>query len=207
MTRFLAAVAVLFVLIGGPAHAIEEPRYTVSLKAGNLEVRDYPVLLSAQVTVTGERNEAVSTGFRLLASYIFGGNARKQSISMTAPVVQTRTGGRFLPMTAPPAPGARPASWVVSFIMPSGFTLASLPAPQDGRVRLGALPAARVAVARFSGLAGDADIRRETGFLETFMARNHLRPVGGPSLARYDPPWIPWFLRRNEIWIPVTTAG
>jgi hypothetical protein len=87
--------------------------------------------------------------------------------------------------------------------MPRGSTLATLPTPKDSRVRLKPLPPSRLAVARFSGLAGESDIRKQTAALQAFIAEHHLRAAGEPSLSRYDPPWTPWFARRNEIWIPL----
>ena len=183
--------------------ATEEPPFTVTLKAGDLEVRDYPALIAAEVTVGGDRGQAVNAGFRLLAGYIFGGNAGKKSIAMTAPVVQARATGEKIAMTAPVTQSGGPGSWVVRFIMPKGYTLATLPTPKDPRVQLKALPPSRLAVARFSGLAGEADVRKQTAALEAFIDEHHLRKVGEPSLARYDPPWTPWFMRRNEIWAPV----
>ena len=183
--------------------AVEEPPYTVEIQAGSIQVRDYPPVIAAEVTVGGDRGAAVNAGFRLLAGYIFGGNSRKQSIAMTAPVVQARGGGVTIPMTAPVTQGGGPGAWVVRFIMPRGSTLATLPTPNDARVHLRALPAARIAVSRFSGFTADGDIRRETRALEAFLAEYHLRAAAKASLARYDPPWTPWFMRRNEIWIPL----
>lgn len=204
MMKRLARLAVLvFTFMGGPALAVEEPPYTVEIQAGPIQVRDYPALIAAETTVSGERGAAGAAGFRLLAGYIFGGNSRKQSIAMTAPVVQGRGQGMTIPMTAPVTQGGGPGGWVVRFIMPRGSTLASLPTPNDSRVHLRPLPPSRIAVARFSGLAGDNDIRRETATLEAFLAEYHLRVAGRASLARYDPPWTPWFMRRNEIWIPL----
>jgi hypothetical protein len=183
--------------------AVEEPPYTVEIQAGPIQVRDYPALVAAEVDIGGDRAAAGAAGFRLLAGYIFGGNSRKQSIAMTAPVVQARGGGVTIPMTAPVTQGGGPGAWVVRFIMPRGSTLPNLPTPNDARVHLRALPPNRIAVARFSGLAGDKDILRETETLEAFLAEYHLRAAGKASLARYDPPWTPWFMRRNEIWIPL----
>ncbi len=183
--------------------ATEEPAFKVEIQAGALEVRDYPALIAAEVTVGGDRGAAGNQGFRLLAGYIFGGNTRKESLAMTAPVVMARAGGETIPMTAPVMQGGGPGAWVVRFIMPAGRTMASLPTPNDQRVRLVAVPPTRIAVARFSGLAGEGDIKRQTADLEAFIAARHLKATGAPSLSRYDPPWTPWFMRRNEIWIPV----
>jgi hypothetical protein len=197
-------LACLLTFLGGPALATEEPPFKVTLGGGAMEVRDYPGLIAAEVTVGGDRGTAVNQGFRLLAAYIFGGNTRKESIAMTAPVVQARAGGETIPMTAPVTQSGAAGAWVVRFIMPAGHSLATLPTPKDPRVRLVALPPERIAVARFSGLAGEGDIKRQTADLIAFIAAHHLKRTGEPSLARYDPPWTPWFMRRNEIWIAVS---
>jgi hypothetical protein len=203
MKPVLVFLTLLFTLAGGAAMATEEPAFKVAIQAGALEVRDYPALIAAEVTVGGDRGAAGNQGFRLLAGYIFGGNTRKESLAMTAPVVMARTGGETIAMTAPVIQGGGPGAWVVRFIMPAGRSLESLPTPNDKRVRLVPIPPTRIAVARFSGLAGEGDVKRQTADLEAFIAARHLHATGAPALSRYDPPWTPWFMRRNEIWIPV----
>ena len=94
-------------------------------------------------------------------------------------------------------------SWTVQFLMPSNYTLDTLPKPNDARVRLVPVPAARMAVVQFSGLAREDDIATQTGLLNTLVTRNKLQALGAPALARYDPPWTPWFMRRNEIMVAV----
>ena len=199
-------VFVLFMLWGASVMATEEPAFTSSLKEGAFEVRSYPALVAAQVSVTGTRDEASSAGFKLLAGYIFGGNTRRQSIAMTAPVVQAKPDSQTIAMTAPVIQTAAPGSaeaWTVRFIMPASFTLATLPTPNDARVQLLALPPARYAVVTFSGLANEDDVVKRTAELDTFMAEHALKAAGPPALARYNPPWTPWFMRRNEVQIPV----
>ena len=199
----LAMAAIALSITAGTAMATEEPPYTPSLKDGNFEVRDYPALIAAEVSVSGDRAQASSEGFKLLAAYIFGGNTKKQSIAMTAPVVQAAAESEKIAMTAPVMQTGQPGGWTVRFVMPRSYTLATLPTPNDARVRLVSVPAARVAVVRFSGLAGDDDIAEQTGLLNDFVARNRLDKTGRPALARYNPPWTPPFLRRNEIMVPV----
>lgn len=187
--------------------ATEEPAFSSSLKEGAFEVRSYPALVAAQVSVTGTRDEASSAGFKLLAGYIFGGNTRRQSIAMTAPVVQSKPGSETIAMTAPVIQAAmpdRPEAWTVRFIMPAGFTMDTLPMPDDARVQLLALPPARYAVVMFSGMAHEDDVVQKTAELTTFMAEHALRAAGPPALARYNPPWTLWFMRRNEVHIPVS---
>ncbi len=188
-------------LAGGTAMAIEEPEFTIVLAEGAFEVRDYPSLIAAEVSVGGARDEASSAGFRLLAGYIFGGNTAKESVAMTAPVVQERARGETIAMTSPVIQSGSDDAWIVRFIMPASYDLETLPTPNDPQVRLVTIPARRYAVVRFSGLARPAEAARRTADLESFMARHELRAVAPPSLARYDPPWTVWFMRRNEVWI------
>lgn len=188
--------------------ATEEPAFTVSQKEDAFEVRSYPALLAAQVNVSGTRDEASNAGFKLLAGYIFGGNTRKQSIAMTAPVVQAplQAGSEKIAMTAPVIQSnvaGQPGEWTVRFIMPSSYTLDTLPTPNDGNVQLMQLPPARFAAVTFSGLAREDDVALRTAELNTYMKTHALRAAGPPALARYNPPWTLWFMRRNEILIPL----
>jgi hypothetical protein len=199
----LVAMAIALSAAGGSAMATEEPSYTVSLKEGNFEVRDYPAMVAAEVSVSGDRGEASSEGFKLLAGYIFGGNTKKQNIAMTAPVVQAAAESEKIAMTAPVLQTGQSGSWTVRFLMPSSYTLDTLPKPNDARVRLLPVPATRMAVVQFSGLAREDDIVTQTGLLNTLVARYKLQALGTPVLARYNPPWTPWFMRRNEIMVAV----
>jgi len=184
--------------------AVEEPKFQVSVREDAFEVRDYPALVAAEVQVGGSREEASNAGFRLLAAYIFGGNTRRESIAMTAPVVQAPV-SQNVPMTAPVIQSGEAGAWTVRFIMPEGSTLQSLPTPNDPKVRLLELAPQRFAVVRFSGLAGAKDVERHTQELRAFMTRRDLNASGSPSLARYNPPWTLWFMRRNEVMIPLAT--
>ncbi len=182
--------------------ATEEPPFTLVRSDGDFSLRDYPGLVSAEVTVTGDRKAAASKGFRLLAGYIFGGNTRKQSIAMTAPVTQQASSEKIA-MTAPVLQSGGDGAWVIRFIMPRGATLETLPTPNNPQVHLRTLPAERVAVVRFSGLARQDDVEERTRALTGFIKAQQLQPIGPPTLAQYDPPWTLWFMRRNEVMIPV----
>ena len=202
--KLLLCTLFLLSTLTGVAMATEEPSYTSILQEAPFEIREYPALIAAEVTVSGERSEAVSAGFRLLAGYIFGGNTRKQSIAMTAPVIQNESPYEKIAMTAPVMQSADPSGWIIRFIMPASYTLETLPMPNDPKVRLMPLPPKRVAVVRFSGLVDDNDVEQQTTVLRAFVAKQKLTTVGTPSLARYDPPWTLWFLRRNEIMLEVS---
>lgn len=186
--------------------ATDEPVFEVAIREGAFEVRDYPALIVAEVTVGGSRDEASNAGFRLLAGYIFGGNHARQSIAMTAPVVQERAAGERIPMTAPVSTRGETGSWLVRFVMPAGSKLETMPVPNDARVHQRAIPPARFAVVRFSGLAGENDVKKKTAELAAFTTSHHLQVAGAASLARYNPPWTPWFMRRNEVMSPLSNG-
>ena len=191
-------------LLGTPVMATEEPPFTVKSAQGEFEVRDYPALVAAEVTVTGDRKDAAGKGFRLLAGYIFGGNTRKQGIAMTAPVTQASVKAEKIAMTAPVLQTGGNGSWVIRFIMPRGSTLETLPRPNNPEVHLVTVAPARMAVVKFSGLARQDDVDANTAALLRFVKAQHMQAIGASSLAQYDPPWTLWFLRRNEVMIPIS---
>jgi hypothetical protein len=190
------------VAAGSLGQSIEEPKFTVVRREGDIEIRDYPALVAAEVTVTGDQKVAVSKGFRLLAGYIFGANTRRQKIAMTAPVVQQHT-GEHIAMTAPVMQTPSDGAWVVRFTMPAHYTLATLPKPDDPRVTLRPVAPARFAVIRFSGFVGKANVDQNTAALLAFVNAHGLHAVGPAAIAQYNPPWTLWFLRRNEVMIPL----
>jgi hypothetical protein len=189
-------------MLGSPAMATEEPPFTVHLAKGEFEVRDYPALVAAEGSVPGDRRQAASKGFRLLARYIFGGNTAKRSIAMTAPVTQAAASEKIA-MTAPVMQIGGNGTWVIRFIMPQGSTLETLPKPNNPAVKLRGLAPSRVAVVKFSGLARQDDVDARTAALSQFAKAQNLQVIGPPSLAQYDPPWTLWFMRRNEVMLPV----
>ena len=202
MKRILLGVLLGLTLFGSRAMAVEEPAFKSVLQEGAFEIRDYPALVVAEVTVTGDQKEAASKGFRLLAGYIFGGNKRRQGIAMTAPVAQQPSSEKIA-MTAPVTQTHNAGAWVVRFTMPSAYSLETLPEPNDPKVHLSVLSPARFAVLRFSGLAQKDDVEAKTAELIALAQAHHLHTTGAASLAQYNPPWTLWFMRRNEVMIPV----
>ena len=182
--------------------AVEEAAFKTVLSDGAFQVRDYPGLIVAEVTVTGEQKAAASKGFRLLAGYIFGGNKRRQSIAMTAPVAQAPVSEKIA-MTAPVTQIENAGTWIVRFTMPSALTMEALPEPNDPKVQLRRLPPTRVAVLRFSGLAGERDVATKTAELLKAAKAHHIGTIGPVTLAQYNPPWTLWFMRRNEVLVSV----
>ena len=203
-----ALIAAMFVAtLASAAMAVEEPAFKQVLREGDFELREYPALVAAEVTVAGDQKEAANKGFRLLAGYIFGGNKRRQNIAMTAPVAQ-QAASEKIAMTAPVAQTRNAAgSWVVRFTMPSAYSLQTLPVPDDSRVSLRNIAPARFAVLRFSGLAQSGDVETRSNELLALVKSHRLRAIGSVSLAQYNPPWTLWFMRRNEVMVEVATSA
>jgi hypothetical protein len=209
MTIFIkrTAVVLAMALVGGflvfkPAAAkVAEPPFTSVFKQGDFEIRDYAPQVVAEVTVSSNSREPANDGFRPLAGYIFGGNAPRTQIAMTAPV--TRQQGARIAMTAPVTRQATGASWNIRFIMPAGSRLETMPRPNDPNVRLMEEPGKRYAVIRFSGLGQQATLDQKTALLRTFVAERGLTARGNPVIAFYDPPFTVPFMRRNEVWLEV----
>ena len=181
---------------------VKEPAFAVELRDRDFEVRRYDTRVVAETQVVGSRKEAENEGFRRLAGYIFGGNRGKAKVAMTAPVGQ-RAEPRKLAMTAPVGQRAEGEGWTVSFTMPSGETMATLPEPSDARVTLRELPESRFAVVKFSGRWTEESFAKNTESLRTWLGEHGVQAAGAPEVNRYDPPWTPWFMRRNEVWVPI----
>ena len=178
--------------------AIDEPRYTVLRTYDAFEVRRYEPYLVAETLVSASADEAGNEGFRVLAGYIFGRNKGDRRIEMTAPVAQAPA---KIAMTAPVAQSAGPGGFVIQFSMPHEWTLETLPEPLDSRVILRAIPARTFAVISYSGTWSQSRYDEHLKKLQEALVKEGLQWVGEPTWARYDPPWMPWFLRRNEIWL------
>jgi len=183
------------------ASNVETPDYTVSSKSGNLEIREYGPTIVAEATVEGERDQAIQRGFRIIADYIFGNNLSSTKVAMTAPVIQQSS--EKIAMTAPVIQQAKGTSWNVRFVMPSKYTIETLPKPVNPQVALIAVPATRFAVIRFSGFAGQVSLDKQETLLRAFMAERSFVAATLPQYAYYNAPWTLPFMRRNEIMIEI----
>jgi hypothetical protein len=199
--RIAAFATLLLALLASPiAMAIEEPRYQVIEQDGAFELRDYAAYLVAETRVEASFTEAGSEAFRRLFRYISGNNAAQQKIAMTAPVTQGK--GEKIAMTAPVTQVADADGYRVAFVVPSRYSASTVPKPLDPRIEIRAVPARRVAVWRYSGRwTQERYDQMERQLREAIVARG-LSVNGPPVLARYDPPFMPWFMRRNEVLIP-----
>lgn len=177
----------------------ERQAYDVVGHGDGYELRSYPPCVVAEVDVTGDFEEAGSLAFRPLLSYIQGSNLSRESVAMTAPVVQHQT----LDMTAPVIQSPAGGQHTVAFVLPRSMTLATAPVPSDSRVRVREMPGSLTAVARYSGRWSQSSYERHLSALLSALAADGLVAVGEPRFARFDPPFKPWFLRRNEVHIDV----
>lgn len=181
----------------------EEQKYTVERKFPKFEIRRYESCVFADVKVTASFESAGSAGFGPLIGYISGNNKPNSKIAMTAPVILEPTSK--IAMTSPVVQENFGTENIVSFVMPAGMTLESLPIPSSSRVSLREVPEQYLAVSRFSGRWTEVLCDKQRSELETQLAAHGLVPNGSPRFARFDPPWTPWFMRRNEIQIPIET--
>ena len=132
ITSIIALVLIVGVLAGPVMSNVEKPDYKVVQSEQNIEIRQYKPMIIAEVEVDGKREDAIRDGFRLIADYIFGNNTVEQNISMTAPVQQKEK----IAMTSPVQQQLSGKSWQISFVMPSKYSMDSLPVPNNNRVRL-----------------------------------------------------------------------
>ena len=192
-------------ILPGVAMATEEPEYTILNQVDDFELRRYDSQIVAQTWVTGGQKQAGNKGFRILADYIFGNNTapsgESSKISMTTPVKmqpQASTSAKIA-MTAPVALQENEGKWRVRFVMPSQYTMQTLPKPNNSEVSIIEVPAKTYGVIKFSGLVGEEKVAIKTAQLKEWM--QNLNIVGAPEMARYNPPWTLPFMRRNEIMI------
>lgn len=205
MTRFsilaLVVLSVAFVLITAPkAYAIEKPAYEVVQEDGKIEIREYPPMLLAEVTVTGDREEASSKAFRKLADFIFGSNQVQSKIKMTSPVVQTKVKSEKIKMTSPVVQTqTTEGMWVVNFMMPSKYTMETLPKPTNTEITIRETKPYKSLSIRFSGKWKQSKLDKKTKELRNYAKNKGLKIDGQPEYAFYDPPFMPGFMRRNEV--------
>jgi hypothetical protein len=167
--------------------ALDELKYLVLEKTGDFEIRQYQPHVVAETLVAGGFQKAGNEGFRRLVAYLQGGNRKQQAIPMAAPVDQEEAEGK----------------WRISFIMPSSATVQTLPEPLDPRIKLVEVPPKLMAAVRYSGLWNRSLYEAQESRLRDFIRRHSLKIVGPPIFARYNSPFMLWFLRRNEVLIPV----
>ena len=195
-------VLLLGAVLWGPIVSnVEQPKYSVVASEKDIEIRNYAPVIVAETEVAGERDNAISGGFRTIADYIFGNNLSSQKVAMTAPVTQQAS--EKIAMTAPVTQQGNGNTWQVRFVMPASYTMDTLPKPKNPAVKLKEIEGKRFAVIRFSGMAGEDSLKRHTDELEAYLRSKNLQSLSAPAYAFYNPPWTLPLLRRNEVMIEV----
>ncbi len=198
----IVLIGVSSLVVAKSAMAIEKAKYTVLEKEDDFEIRQYDPQVVAETYVEGDLEEAGNEGFRRLYGYISGDNRKKQSISMTAPVGQEADSEKIA-MTAPVGQEKKDNRWRITFLMPAEYSQETLPEPTDSRVKLVQDPGRLMAAIRYSGTWSEEGYEKNKALLEDYIRKHGLTITGEPIWARYDPPFMPWFLRRNEVLIPI----
>jgi len=218
LCRRAASLALaLFWLLASPQvtaqmFQLEEPAFEILKKAAEFELRSYQTMVVAEVVVQGDITVAGKEGSRLVKNYIFREGAQetaaadqkaREAMSMTVPVTMEKVPAKIsmtVPVTVESTAGS---GYRLHFVMPSKYTMQTLPKPADPRVILREVPAQKVAAIRFSKFSTEATIAAQTKLLQEWIAQQGLKAVGKPQFARYDPPFVPPLLRRSEILIAV----
>ncbi len=192
-----------FMLIGsGGVMATEEAKYQVNYQQENFQVRQYEAHIVAETIVDSEFEDAGSEAFQRLFKYISGNNTAKQSIDMTAPVSQ-EADGQKIDMTSPVGQQSVNGRWAVSFMMPASSSYETLPKPNDSEVVLKQVPERYIASIEYSGFWSETSYKENKNKLQAWISKNGYQVIGEPIWARYNDPFTLWFLRRNEILIPI----
>jgi len=165
---------------------VEKAAYNVINKIDNVEIRNYPKLILASVKGFDDNN-----AFSLLFNYISGDNTSQKKISMTAPVITSEK----ISMTAPVISKDN----YMAFVMPSSYNESTIPKPKNQKVKIEIQPKKKVAVLRFSGYTSNKKIDKQILQLLSILKNHQLKTKGDPFLMRYNSPFAPGFIRRNEV--------
>lgn len=182
---------------------IEQPGYTVTESKDGYEVREYKSYIVAETTVTGTREEAVTAGFRVIADYIFGNNVGKNSIAMTSPVLESGSAEKIAMTTPVLSTENDSTERTIAFVLPSAYTLDTLPTPNNSAVTLRVVPAHKVATLRFTWYATPARVEAKKALLLSLLTQDQKTITGPIQVAQYNPPLSMPLLLRNEILVPI----
>lgn len=166
----------------------QQQPYEVLSKHRGFELRKYPAGIQIETVAGGDFVRAGNRGFGPLIGFISGNNKKGQSIAMTAPVIQESTDSK---------------THLVRFVLPENMKLAQVPESTDPGVKIIKVPGHLAAARRFSGSWDEARFETEAEKLISELLTSGLETVGSLYFARFDPPWKPGFLKRNEVLIRV----
>lgn len=197
LVLFLAVLFVLiFIGVNSAMTKYETPKYEVIKSYKNIEIRQYPLYIVAEVSNSGQRDKTANESFMILFNYISGKNIPNEKISMTVPVVQE---GEKISMTIPVEQIKENNNWKLSFVLPSKYTLENVPKPKDKRIKIHKQETSKRIVLRFSGFSSDANLSKNKQKLDKYIKENNIIVKSEAIYAFYNAPFTLPFLRRNEI--------
>jgi hypothetical protein len=199
----IIAIIILWSAWGYFSSRVEQTPYSVIESKRDYEIRLYPQHLVAQTTLSGEYQQALNEGFRIVAKYIFGANTKQKSIAMTAPAIEASPSSQKIAMTAPVVTTDLGESHLIAFGMPKSYTLATLPQPIVSRVQIVTIPERKLAVKRFGWLRTTARIQLKKQDLLASLKKDNVTTIGQPYYAGYNAPWTPPWLARNEVMVEI----
>jgi len=180
----------------------EEPHYQVLNDFGHIQIRLYPALVVAETGINADYENSSNQGFQRLAGYIFGNNKKQLKMVMTAPVLQEQK-AETLAMTAPVIQQQSGLIWLMAFVLPKDYSVATAPIPLDSAVIIKELPEKKVAVIQYSGFLSEQGIKDKSEELTNWLSQQGYKAISPARSAAYDPPWTLPFLRRNEVHIDI----
>ena len=180
---------------GSAVMALEEPKYTIIKQTNDYEIRKYDDRLAVETLEGSGENRA----FSLLFKYISGANELNSKVAMTIPVTQSTKIDMTAPVTQEEVNGDR----VMRFFLPTQFTMEDAPRPTSDAVRLVIVKGQTYAVARYTGRSSDQNFIRNAHKLSKALLRDGVQASGDPIKATFNGPFMPFFLRRNEVMVPV----
>ena len=190
----------IFIFWGTNLSALEEPKYSVLKEYENFEIRNYASYLVAEVDIEGSYNKSGNEAFRILAGYIFGDNQSSTKMNMTAPVEsEAIQSSEKMNMTAPVFSNKNFNGYTYRFVMESKYTQETLPVPNNSKIRITEIKDRVMAVISFSGRWSQKNFEKHEQILVNDLKNAGIGVVSEAIYARYNAPFTPWFLRRNEI--------
>ncbi len=193
----LVVLFLIWIAYGYFGSRVEQLKYTVLDSSKEYEIRQLETHLVAETQVKGGFETATNNGFSIVAGYIFGENKPKEKIAMTTPVVTEEK--EKIAMTAPVVTEENDEIQTLYFVLPSKYTLETLPEPTDSRVKIKEVKGKKIAVLKFSGFYSDEKFEQKKAELKKYLERDGL-VYGKISSAGYNPPWTPPFMNRLEVW-------
>ena len=183
----------------------EQQPHDVLKRFPGFELRRYPAHLVAEIEVDSSFTDAGNRAFGVLAGFISGRNSTQGKVAMTAPVLQEQASTRIA-MTSPVVqePGVDAGRQVVAFVMPAEYSVETLPTPTDPRISIRQIPTQLAAARTFTGRWSERIYQEQLAELRNAVTQAGYQVDGPPRFARFDPPWTPWFLRHNEVVLPVS---